>query len=118
MTITDLPPELVEKMVGPVPPEDFDSDGATCAPDYIGGVNCLPAALFHDFAYQQGGGKEDLELADYRLYQNLRSCGLSRWWAGVYFRRVRLLGGRFFRWHAGETDYSWLWLFISRYVRW
>jgi len=67
------------------------SNGITFAPDFVSGVDCRAAGHVHDWHYWLGGTEKDRELADYRLYRNLVHSELSRFMAGIFFRRVRLV---------------------------
>ena len=121
MRLKDLPPELVERMVGPVPPEDFDGNGCSCSPDWIGPIDLRTACHWHDHAYSVGGSEDDRLLADRRFYDNLRACGLGRFLSWIYFNRVRLWGVRHFRYFAGEKPEGFrarVGLVLSRYVSW
>lgn len=117
----DLPFSLVEKMEGPEPPDDFISNGCSCSPDYIGGVDIRPACHFHDFAYERGGCKKDRALADYEFYRNLRKCDLSKVFAWPYFRYVRLFGVSAFNWNRDKiprNPWHYVCLFFGGYWRW
>lgn len=118
----DLPKKLLDQMEGPRPPDDFISDGLTNAPDFVGGVDCRPAGHFHDYRYWLIGSEIEREAGDYEFFRNLRTCGLSKFLAGVEFRRVRLLGIDHFSYHDPPKGWSLLRLrircFFSRYIRW
>jgi len=94
---TDLLEYFCDKMVGPVPENGFESDGMTGCPDVIAGVDCRPAALFHDYAYTIGGDENDRWKADRDFCVNLLLCGLPHALADVAYRRVRLWGISHFR---------------------
>lgn len=122
MQNSDLPRSLWQAMEGPAPPDDYVGNGCTCAPNRIGGADLRPACHFHDFAYESGGDEADRLLADATFYRNLLRCGVSRSWANVYYRRVRLHGIRAFRYH--EPLRAWrlvmlhVWCFVTRYLSW
>lgn len=121
MKLADLPHELVVQMEGPMPDADFESNGITFAPDFIGGADCRPAGHWHDNAYSIGGTEQDRELADYRLFRNLRHCGLTTVLAGIEFRRVRLWGISHFRYDDPPRGWRRLMLYVrcfcNRYAR-
>lgn len=98
MRLTDLDETLITVMVGPVPPEDFCSDGCTGILDTILMVDRRSACHWHDWSYTLGGCKADRLKADRRFYRNCRACGV--WWvmAVVIYLGVRLFGGRHFAW--------------------
>lgn len=124
MKTPELDDDQVAKMEGLVPPDDFDGDGCTWAPDYIGGADLRPACHFHDYAYRTGGCRRGRENADRRFYRNLLTCGVGRFWANVYFRRVRLFGARLYRYQHGKPKGFWDWTvihvsdFFGRYFKW
>ena len=109
-TNSDLPAELLDKMRGPKPPDDFKSNGCTCSPDSIGGVDLRPACHFHDYHYSLPKGHKDRDeddneawraKTDFRFFRNLRKCDLSRRRANTYFRFVRCFGFLFYN-YQGE----------------
>lgn len=116
----DLPESLLSKMEGGKPIDTFVSNGCSCSPDEFGGVDLKPACHFHDWAYHIGGGIKERKEADQAFYRNLRKCDLSRWRAGIYYRRVRLGGVNSFSWHFGKKPKNMFlhrtWLFFERYV--
>jgi len=116
-------------MVGPMPPNRFISNGATCAPDVLFTADIRPAAHWHDYAYsdayQPAGGRneETRYRADIQFYHNLRLCGLPRWVALVYYFRVRLWGHYHYHYtprrnEPRRTVRFWLGLLFGRYIRW
>jgi len=62
-------------MLGPRPPDDFESNGVTCGPDILGTADLRPAAHWHDFAYGIGGTEDDRYRDDWRFNRNLKRCG-------------------------------------------
>ncbi len=119
ITNDNLPGSLFCLMEGAIPPAIFMSDGCSCSPDHIGGVDLRPACHFHDYAYLLGGNKKNRLQADDALFRNLMKCGLSRWKSNLYYRRVRLWGVQYFNW---QDDAPSMWgrvvLFFSRYLSW
>lgn len=121
ITNADLPESLLCKMEGFKPIETFVSNGCSNSPDEFGGVDIRPACHFHDWAYHIGGCKKDRKQADQAFYRNLRACDLSKFWAGIYYRRVRLFGVGPFSWHKGKVPknpWHYFWLIWERYVTW
>ncbi len=98
--IKDLPLTLIEKMQGPIPREDFVSNGCTCSPDIIGSIDLRPACLYHDFGYSLPGDERLRHIVDREFYRNLRTCGLSPITAFVYFWWVRVSGHRFYTYRS------------------
>lgn len=98
MKLADLPESLVEKMEGPRPPEEFESDGCTGVWDYLIAVDCRPACFWHDHRYGVGGCKRKRLEADLAFYRNLRACDLGKPLATVRYLGVRLFGWRHFAW--------------------
>ena len=109
------------EMVGPKPPDNFVSNGATKAPDKLFGTNLALAAHWHDFGYSEEYrrlrdlhsefSEQDLaflnelweydfgirnekfrERRDEEFLTNLQTCGAWKWVALIYFFRVRLWG--------------------------
>ena len=119
ITNDSLPLSLFCLMEGPIPPPEFESDGCSCSPDHIGGVNLRPACHFHDFSYEIGGTRENRLQADDVLFRNLIVCGLSKWKANLYYRRVRFWGVKHFNWQEHPPSF-WerVLLFFSRYLSW
>lgn len=121
MKLAELPLDIVGQMVGPIPSGEFESNGLTNCPDYVSGVDCRAAGHWHDWEYTQGGDETDREDADYRFYRNLIRCGLPAFVAGIEFRRVRLWGIGYFRYHVPPRGWHRIWLyfrcFVTRYVR-
>ena len=118
--INDLPAKLVNKMEGPIPWMRFGSDGCSCSPDEIGGIDLRPACHFHDWAYHVGGNRKARKVADQALYRNLKECGLGRFLSQIYYRRVRFHGFDHFNWDEGRKPSGLLHrvhLFFSRYIR-
>lgn len=112
----EIPGELRAKLLGPEPDPGFACDGCSASPDHwppwwlpFGGetVSLLPPCCYHDWAYALGDTREDRRAADARFYWNLTACGLSGWWAGVYYRRVRLWGLPHFAWAKGHEPNAW-----------
>ena len=105
-------------------PGHFEFDGCTCAPDKPFGIDIRAACCVHDWEYEQGGSERDRAVADRRFYRNMRRLGLGRFTAGVYYRRVRLLGclkprkDRGFNYRTKRPP-LWLllpWVFVTRYL--
>jgi len=118
-TNDDLPEVLLSKMEGFKPIETFESNGCSCSPDEFGGVDLRPACHYHDWAYHLGGCEIDRKRADQELFRNLMVCGLSKFMANFYYRRVRLWGVKAFSWHKGKVPknpWHWVLLFWKRYI--
>ena len=94
----NLPQDILVKLVGPHPPDDFVSNGCSASMDRCFAVLLTPACHVHDFHYNSGGGKKERFTADAKLYRNLRSCDLGKFLATVYWLEVRLWGHRNFNW--------------------
>jgi len=92
----DLPQSLLTLMEGPTPPDDYMSNGCTMSPDLVGGTDLRPACHYHDYAYGIGGNERRREEVDRIFKRNLRRCGASAWFAGIYYRRVALNGVWYF----------------------
>lgn len=121
MKLNRLPRSLLDRLEGPRPPADFECDGCSHSPDFIGGADLRPACAIHDFMYGQGGAEKDRMVADYVFYRNLLACGLSRFWANVYFRRVRLFGVSYFNYRPGQRPRGalfWVRTFFGRFLQW
>lgn len=69
-------------------PEDFQSDGCTCAPDGLFGHDYRPACRVHDFlrAYAVVSVRD----ADRYFHRALLDCGAPRWVARLYWFWVKL----------------------------
>ena len=69
----------ITRLIQKYPPKHpFKSDGASCFPDVVDGVNIYPAALAHDIRYWCGlpGDKEARFLADLDLARDVvAKCG-------------------------------------------
>ena len=115
-------------LVGPKPPDDFVSNGATDAPDIVWGHDLRPAAHFHDFWYSAGCFELHLPRDEFTRYEadqlfrtNLKKCGLGRL-RFAYYYRVRLWGHLCFSYSQGcdpkRTFWFWLNLLVGRYIRW
>jgi len=94
-----------DKLIGPKPPEGFESNGCTCSPDYLADRPVWPACVIHDWHYATG--KVSRWTADWRFFRNLYRLlrigglifgaafvlGLTYWWAvrtkGRAYWRVR-----------------------------
>lgn len=100
LRISDLPPEVCNRMEGPKPPDDFESDGVSVVIDELLGIDTRPAGHWHDWAYAVGGTKADRKLADQRLYRNFRHCDLGKFLSQIRYLAVRLFGWRYFRWRT------------------
>lgn len=105
-TTADIPKKLLGRLKGDVPPHYFSGDGLTGAPDYWPPLiwnkapdDMRPAGLIHDFAYSVGGCRRERLEADENFYHNLVACGMPPFWAGAFYRRVRLWGVAHFTWH-------------------
>lgn len=123
MTRDDIPLSTLSRLRGPLPPRGFTGDGCSCAPDRwppcTKQYDLRPACLFHDWAYRRGGDRRARQRADADFYRNLQACGMGPFWAGVYYRRVRLWGLRHFRWAPGQRPHGlWIWIgnFLGRYL--
>jgi len=114
----DLPRDLIRKMRGPTPPDDYVSNGCTCSPDFVLGNDVRAACHWHDWAYASLQRKvqakhprlvtmddytaktEAIEYdrmeADAAFYHNLRQCECGWFWAMRYFRTVRFTGMDYF----------------------
>ena len=79
----------------------------------------VPEFLFHascnhhDFEYWRGCTKEDRRKADVNFYREmLRDAKGASWikqpyyklWAWIYFRAVRMFGGKFFHYSMAQRD--------------
>ncbi len=119
ITNDTLPLSLFCLMEGAIPPIEFESNGCSCSPDHIGGVDLRPACHFHDYAYSIGGTRNDRLQADDIFFRNLMRSGLSRLKANFYYRRVRFWGVQYFNWQE-QSPSLWerLLLFFSRYLSW
>lgn len=110
-------------MAGYKPHDAFESNGASCAPDVVFGVNVRTAAHWHDYAYSgECPGthtEQDRYWADQDFLANLRTCGLGAIVARIYYFRVRLWGHWAYRYDDGaepkRTPLFWLRLFFGRY---
>lgn len=119
-----------DEMVGPKPPDDFVSDGATMAPDVLLGTNFRIAAHWHDFGYSEecrpecDGFRDEVFRArrDREFLLNLKACGAPAWVARTYYFRVRLWGHRSFDYDPGcepkQNLSFWFGLFVGRYIEW
>ncbi|MHC4877578.1 MAG: hypothetical protein ACYTGL_13865 [Planctomycetota bacterium] len=114
-------------LVGPVPPADLQSDNCTLAPDSLPGwlvfrrdrLDLSEACRRHDWSYTVGGDENARYQADRELRVNLLQLGASGLIAGLYYRRVRLFGVRFFnyRWPARAPGFPYrVRLFFTRYL--
>jgi len=100
--------EVFRELKGLKPGLGFECDGCTMSPDSLFGVDIRPACLLHDYAYLIGGNEADRLQADRNLRDNIKTCvamsPARRAWlapvyayaAGVYFRRCRFFGVKFF----------------------
>lgn len=120
MTILDLPEHLMARMVGPYPPVEFVSNGCTCSPDEVDGVDLRPSCHWHDFRYSIPGTEDDRRQADKDFRWNLMQCGASRRLAGVYYRRVRWFGVDHWT-YSDDSKPTGFWaklkLLLDRYVK-
>ena len=113
-------------MIGRKPPAHFQSDGSSNSPDVLFGVDIRPAAHYHDFAYSgRGNGPADeytRYTADQLFMANLKTCGLNRVFAKIYYYRVRFWGHRHYVYSPGRepkrTLGFYLNLLVGRYVQW
>lgn len=117
MNISDVPPTLLARMEGPVPPPEFVCNGITFAPDFVGGVDCRAAGIWHDYAYGIGGTESDRERADYQLFRNLRTSDLPHRLAQIEFRRVRVWGIPHFRYDDPPRGWRRVWLYVRCFFR-
>ena len=93
------------RIVNKPPAKPFKSDGASCFPDKIGGVNLYPAAFFHDIEYWVGGTAEQRVVADARLIIDaVNDCGANAELARTLFAGVSIGGGP-------NTHLPWRWGF-------
>ena len=115
-----------DKLEGELPPEDFVSNGCSCSPDILFGIDIRPACHVHDFHYSWqmnwplGRNEKARYMADHWLLNNLVHCGLPKWIARIYWYRVRLFGHRSF---AYDTEPKrdlrfWANLAVGRYITW
>lgn len=121
MRFSELRPELVEKMVGHRPPDDFVFDGCTACPDVIGPWDIKAPCAYHDYAYSVGGTEAERLNADLRFYDNLRACGLPAVLAWFLYSRVRFWGARHFQYAKWTKPRGWqakVALFLGRYLVW
>ncbi len=101
-----LPDWIWESLLGHEDvPDDFESNGATWAPDEVGDLMLWAAAHIHDWRYHVGGTARDRLRADRELAYNTLYLALLEGWsveratavAKVVFRLVRMLGAA--RWN-------------------
>jgi len=97
-TNSNLPKDILVRLVGPHPPDDFVSNGCSASMDRCFAVLLTPACHLHDYQYSLGGGKRERFAADSKLYRNLRRCDLGKFMATIYWMEVRLWGHRHFHW--------------------
>ena len=88
-----VPPALMRRLLGPVPPDRFQTNGMGpeklgpgvvgrvlgavvrwIVPERVLGWDLLPAAWFHDYAYHVGGTFHERFAADWDLAQNVVTC--------------------------------------------
>ena len=106
-------PETLARIEKDYPAKPFKSDGVSCAPDRMEGIDLYPAAFRHDLQYWAGQPKSDREehrlklLADARLMVDVLEAGGSHYLADAMFGAVRIGGAAF--WHA-----PWSWGFGRR----
>ncbi len=115
----DLPPDLTGKMLGPMPPKYFTSNGCSFAPDEIGPVDLRAACHWHDWAYQKGGNEKSRKQADRNLWINMQTCGASQRLATLYWFEVRAWGFDSFHYHGINPPgrlHRWWTRIISRFV--
>ncbi len=77
------------------PQKPFSSDGASCFPDQIGGIDIYPAAFLHDLKYWAGdpAHPEERYIADHELAIDLvRLCGAPTSLADLVLAGVRMGG--------------------------
>ncbi len=128
-------------MVGPRPPDWFESNGCSNAPDVLFGADLRPAAHFHDWAYcwksapeykfnESGkcwGVDQPLDSldetvrdefarykADRNFLANLKTCRLFGLFRFVYYSRVRFWGHFHFDYSNGFEPNHWSPLFWLR----
>ena len=140
MKFSDLPLRLVAEMEGPIPPEFFQSDGITIAPDRLGSIDFRPAGHFHDWGYYSGGSEVHRYWLDRMFRSNIRTCMAewvshgrnpvgrfarrlcARFIAGAEYRRVRLWGIRHFNYRSPPRGLARVALYVKcffmRYVLW
>lgn len=98
-------------------PPGFRSDGCTCAPDRLLGVNLRPACIWHDWARRHlvHHGKMTVQMADARLHRFLvellsragKLNAMTRMIARVYWLVSKVLRSRF---HATQPVPSRAWV--------
>ena len=89
------------------PKKPFKSDGASCFPDEINGVDIYPAAFLHDVAYWCGYPEDETGrlTADKRLERDVvELCGGSEMLGWIMYQGVRV-GGR------ADSPMPWRWGF-------
>jgi hypothetical protein len=129
MKLTEVQHGMLNKLVGPNPPKDFESNGCTLSPDGFWFIACH----VHDFEYKlagelmaeartertQGNHVEYLRLrskatharytADINLGQNIKLCAFMRYrgWKAVCLYLPISLIARIYR----KVTRTWGWLF-------
>jgi hypothetical protein len=103
MKLEDMDSDLMARMVGLLPPADFESDGATGALDELLAIDSRPAALLHDWHYELGITPAQRKKADRLLYRNLRSLDVGKIRAMWWYVAVRIFGWRHFN-YARPAD--------------
>lgn len=82
-------------LVGPEPPEWYESNGCTYSLDRFWDTDWSEACRWHDWAY-----RDELRLsrkqADLFFLLNLLLCDAPVWWALFYWGTVRVMGWRFY----------------------
>ena len=120
--LKDLPG--FDRMVGPKPPDWFESNGVSCGPDIIFGVDLRPSSHWHDWRYHVGGTEKTRYIDDLNFRTNCKTCGLTSA-AGnrlnkTMFYRLRLWGHKNYTYDKGQepkrTWMFWTKLFFGRYI--
>ncbi len=120
------------KMVGPKPPDWFESNGCSRSPDVLFGVDLRPAAHWHDWGYSLASvdvtdprprTEQTRYERDQEFLANIKTCGLRRPFRAAYYYRLRLWGHFAYEYTPGFepnrwSPRFWLGLFFGRYVTW
>lgn len=86
------------EMLGPTPPELFEGDGCTWAPDGWGGIYFGEACRYHDWLHYTHATSR--WTCDWLFWKNLRRLGCPRRLAFIYWLGVRVGGGFYWRQHT------------------
>ena len=116
--VRHFPEKYYKQLEGPIPPEDFESNGCSFSPDYIRDYQIWPACHRHDYHYSPAnpltGTWAGRREADVFLRRNLENClklqgagRFTRWRVGyVYWGRVRIWGAKAFNFVGIEKPLS------------